>query len=186
MIVDAQRMMAARMFEGPLEWSKARRVGGDPAPAGMFETHCLVPGLQGMCALVSKEWQQLFREWRDKEIEKRLRSMCRGLIYRALDMCDREQYSYRASVPDMSTLEDAFFVQGVKVVTLRFERTGKQKKHVLWTKVSRGLKLSLKRVDIPRHGWKSMLSISNAELEQWNVWADAQFKAQFAWIQGCL
>jgi hypothetical protein len=186
MIVDAQRMMAARMFEGPLEWSKARRVGGDPAPAGMFETRCLVPGLQGMCALVSKEWQQLFREWRDKEIEKRLRSMCRGLIYRALDMCDCEQYSYRqySVVPEMSTLEDTFFVQGVKVVTLRFERTGKQKKHVLWTKVSRGLKLSLKRVGIPRHGWKSMLS--DAELEQWCVWADAEFKAQFAWIQGCL
>jgi hypothetical protein len=31
-----------------------------------------------------------------------------------------------------------------------------------------------------------MLSMSDAELEQWNVWADAQFKAQFAWIQGCL
>ena len=185
MIVDAQRMMAARMFEGPVEWSK-ERVGGARLPAGMFETHCRVPGLKGMCTLVSKVWQEEFREWRDKEIQKRLSRMCRGLLYRAFDMYDRQQYSKRASVPDMSTLEDAFFVQGVKVVTLRFERTGKQKKHVLWTKVSRGLKLSLKRVDIPRHGWKSMLSMSDAELEQWNVWADAQFKAQFAWIQGCL
>jgi hypothetical protein len=108
-----------------------------------------VPGLQGMCALVSKEWQQLFREWRDKEIEKRLRSMCRGLIYRALDMCEKGE-------------------------------------HVLWTKVSRGLKLSLKRVDTPRHGWKNMHFISDAELEQWRVWADAEFEAQFAWIQGRL
>ena len=184
-------MMAARMFDGPLEWSKARRVGGDPAPAGMFETRCLVPGLQGMCALVSREWQQLFREWRDKEMQKRLRSMCRGLIYRALDMCDREQYSYRqysyrASVPEMSTLEDAFFVQGVQVVTLRFERTGTKDEHVLWTKVSSGLKFALKRVDTPRNGWTSKWAMSNASLRQWNEWADAQFEEQFAWIQGCL
>jgi len=185
MIVDAQRMMAARMFEGPVEWSK-ERVGGARLPAGMFETHCRVPGLKGMCALVSKVWQEEFREWRDKEIEKCLQSMCRGLLYRALNMCDGHRYSKRASVPDMSTLEDAFFVQGVNVVTLRFERTGKKDEHVLWTKVSRGLKLSLKRVDTPRHGWKNMHSISDAELEQWRVWADAEFKAQFAWIQGCL
>ena len=185
MLEDLQRMMAGRMFDGAVEWT-SQRVGGDRAPAGMFETRCLVPGLQGMCALVSREWQQLFREWRDKEIQKRLSAMCGGLLRRALDMCDREQYIFWASVPEMSTLEDAFFVQGVKVVTLRFERTGTKDEHVLWTKVSSGLKFAMKRVDTPRNGWTRKWAMSNAELEQWNVWADAEFKAQFAWIQGCL
>lgn len=182
MLEDAQLMMAGRMFDGPLESSK-ERVGGDSAPAGMYETRCRVPQVPAMCALVSRFWQEQFREWRDKEIDKRLSSMCRGLLYRALDLCDRAQYSKRADVPDVSTLEDAFFVQGVKVVTLRFERTGKKDVHVLSTQVSIGLNVHVRRVETPRHGWKRMHFILDGELEQWRAWADAEFEAQHAWIR---
>jgi len=186
MLEDVQLMMAARMFDGPLEWSK-EKVGGDPAPCGMYETRCRVPREQGMCALVSRLWQEKFREWREQEIEKCFDRMCFGLLRRVCDLCDREQYSWRnAYVPSVSTLEGVFFVQGVKVVTLRFERTGEKDRHELSTWVSTELKVSVRMVETPRCGWKSMRSMLDGELDEWIAWADAEFKAQHVWIRGCL
>ena len=186
MLEDAQRMMAALMFDGPLESSKERVGDPAPAPAGMYETRCRVPQVPAMCALVSRFWQEKFREWRDKEIEERFGRMCRGLLYRAFDLCDRAQYSKRADVPPVSTLEDTFFVQGVKVVTLRFERTGEKDMHVLSTEVSSGLNVTVRRVETPRCGWKTMRSMLDEDFDEWNAWADAEWKAQHAWIRGCL
>ena len=185
MLEDAQRMITGRMFDGPLECS-TERVGGEPKPGGKFETRCRVPGLQGMCALVSREWQKEFREWRDKEIDKRFRRMCHGVLYRAMDMCNRGKYSKRASVPNLTTFEDAFFFHGVKVVTLGFQRTGMKDEHVLSTHVSIGLKTHVRTVETPRSGWKWIRSMLDEDFDEWNAWADAEWEAQHAWIWSCL
>ncbi len=185
MLEDLQRMMAGRMFDGPVECS-VQRVNAEAKPGGMFETHCRVPRLQGMCALVSRLWQKEFRAWRDKEIETRFQRMIRGVLYRGMDMCNRRKYSKRASVPDLSTFQNAFCVQGVKVVTLGFQRSGKQDVHVLSTHVSSGLKAHVRSVETPRCGWKFIRSMLDEDFDQWNAWVDAEWEAQHAWIQGCL
>ena len=192
LIMDTQRVTAALIFDGPLEGSK-KRIGGDRAPGGTYETDCRVPRFKRMCGVVSRLWQEKFREWRDKEIDKRFRIMCRAVLYRATDMCDRARYSKRADVPPLSTLEDAFFVNGVKVVSFVFQRSGKKDVHVLSTHLSVlsihhavGLSHNERTVETPRHGWKSIRDTLDGELEQWRAWADAEWEAQHAWIWSCL
>ena len=191
MIVDAQLMMIARIFDGPLESFRVR-VGFQQVPSGTHRTHCNVPQQTGKCALVSRLWQETFREWRRKELAKVFETMLGVALDGAFDLCDRDAYPYKAPLPLLSTLEHVLYLQGIKVFAVMFRRTGVKFRHGLTAQLSHDVPTVMVdmrkvwRVKTPLTGWKKMALMSQEEVDHFNAWVEVEGKALHAWIRSAM
>ena len=188
MIVDAQLMMMARIFDGPLDSFRVR-VGFQQVPSGMHKTHCNVPDEIGKCALVSRLWQATFREWHRKELEKVFEAMLVAALDGAFDLCDRDAYPFKGGVPLVSTLEHSLYLKGIKVFAVVFRRTGVKFRHGLTAQLSHDVPTGMVevrkvwRVKTPLTGWKKMILMSEEEVDHFNAWVEVERKALHAWIR---